>query len=109
MKDLQRAIKHFECVRDEAKVVLDSGFGTKPNESNIVFKNRKLYAELAISTLEKQIPKKPIKRNPICYQRTKGGREKYAYQHFCPLCDTKLKFTDHHCPCGQAIDWSDAE
>jgi hypothetical protein len=59
--------------------------------------------------LKKQIPKKPIKRNPIIYRITKDGQKTYAYQHFCPLCDTKLKFTDHHCPCGQAIDWSDAE
>lgn len=64
---------------------------------------------IVINALGKQIPKKPIKRNPIIYRITKDGQKTYAYQHFCPLCDTKLKFTDHHCPCGQAIDWSDAE
>lgn len=60
MENIEKAIKHFECVRNDAIVVLDSGFGTKPNESNIVYKNRKLYAELAINSLEKEIPKKPI-------------------------------------------------
>lgn len=60
MKTIKKAIRHFECVKSDAVAVLDSGFGTNPNESNIVYKNRKLYAELAINALEKQIPKKPI-------------------------------------------------
>lgn len=25
----------------------------------------------------------------------------------CPLCNEKLEFQEHHCPCGQALDWSD--
>lgn len=65
--------------------------------------------DMGIEALEKQIPKKPIKRNPICYQKTKDGREKYAYDFHCALCDTKINKEKHHCPCGQAIDWSDAE
>ena len=28
---------------------------------------------MAVKSLEKQIPKKPIKKNPICYARTKDG------------------------------------
>ena len=60
MENIKKAIKHFECVKNDAVAVLDSGFGTKPNESNTLYKNRKLYAELAINALEKQIPKKPI-------------------------------------------------
>ena len=60
MEIIKKAIKHFECVKSNAVAVLDSGFGTKPNESNHAYKNRKLYAELAINALEKQIPKKPI-------------------------------------------------
>ena len=109
MTTIKKAIKHFESVKNDAKAVLDSGFGTKPNESNIVYKNRKLYAELAINALEKQIPKKPVKRNPICYQKTKDGRKKYAYDFHCALCDAKINSEKHHCPCGQALDWSDAE
>lgn len=65
--------------------------------------------KVAFEALEKQIPKKPIKKNPICYQRTKDGGEKYAYDFHCALCDTKINKEKHHCPCGQAIDWSDAE
>ena len=59
--------------------------------------------------VEKQIPKKPVKKNPICYAKTKDGQELYAYDYHCPMCDTKLKTNEHHCPCGQALDWSDTE
>lgn len=45
----------MQCMRDDAKVVLDSGFGTHPGESDIVYRNRKMYAETAITALEKQL------------------------------------------------------
>ena len=56
---IKKAIRHFECMKNDAVVVLDSGFGTHPGESDLVYRNRKMYAELAINALEKQIPKKP--------------------------------------------------
>ena len=62
---IKKAIRHFECMKNDAVVVLDSGFGTHPGESDLVYRNRKMYAELAINALEKQIPKKPI-RNDKC-------------------------------------------
>lgn len=49
----KKAIKHFEYVRDGAIAVLDSGFGAHENESDIVYQNRKMYAELAIYALKK--------------------------------------------------------
>ena len=61
------------------------------------------------SALEKQIPKKPIKKNPICYEKTVDGQETYAYDYYCPTCDTNVNNEKHHCPCGQALDWSDTE
>ena len=51
--------------------------------------------ELAILALEKQIPKKPYKDNE------NGVYEK---EH-CPSCHRSLFPNDHHCECGQAIDW----
>ena len=54
---------------------------------------------LAIEALEKQIPKKPCKDNE------NGVYEK---EH-CPSCHRSLFPNDHHCECGQAIDWSDNE
>ena len=106
METIKKAIKHFECVKSDAVAVLDSGFGTKPNESNIVYKNRKLYAELAINALEKQIPKKPVKKNPIVYQKDKDGQDYYAYDYHCPFCDRKVLLYEHHCLCGQTISWN---
>lgn len=50
---------------------------------------------LAIEALEKQIPKKPYKDNE------NGVYEK---EH-CPSCHRSLFPNDHHCGCGQAIDW----
>ena len=54
---------------------------------------------LACKALEKQIPKKPYKDNE------NGVYEK---EH-CPSCHRSLFPNDHHCECGQAIDWSDDE
>lgn len=51
----------------------------------------------AISAIEKQIPKKPYKDNE------NGIYEKEC----CPTCNRSLFPNDHHCICGQAIDWSD--
>lgn len=65
--------------------------------------------EKAIEALGKQIPKKLIKKNPICYDRRKDGNELYAYDYHCPNCDAKVNKEKHHCPCGQALDWSDEE
>ena len=52
---------------------------------------------LACKALEKQIPKKPYKDNE------NGVYEK---EH-CPSCHRSLFPNDHHCECGQAIDWED--
>lgn len=66
-------------------------------------------AESLSNALEKQIPKNPVKKNPICYAKSKDGEELYDYDYHCPLCDTKVNNEKHHCPCGQALDWSDVE
>ena len=90
---INKAMRHFECMKNDAVVVLDSGFGTHPGESDLVYRNRKMYAELAINALEKQIPKKP-------------EMEKYTKieLYFCPIC--WFEVTDcKYCPhCGQKIE-----
>lgn len=103
-----KAIRHFKCMKDDAVVVLDSGFGTHPGESDLVYRNRKLYAELAIDALEKQIPKKPALEG-----------DGYADGHLvydtwiCPKCEERYEvdYDEYdYCPkCGQAIDWSVAD
>lgn len=52
-EEIAKAIRHFECMKNDAIVVLDSGFGTKPGESDLVYRNRKLYAEIAIEAISK--------------------------------------------------------
>ena len=52
---------------------------------------------MAIQALEKQIAKKPYKDN---------DNGVYEKDH-CPTCHRSLFPNDHHCECGQAIDWSD--
>lgn len=104
MENIKKAIKHFEYMKSDAVAVLDSGFGTKPNESNTVYKNRKLYAELAINALEKQIPKKPTHLDSVPHYR-------------CPCCNDAVKLYEEsptypirYCNwCGQALDWSDTD
>lgn len=62
---------------------------------------------IAQKALAKQIPEKPVKKNPICYEKTKDRQEYYIYDYHCPICDKKIELQEHHCPCGQALDWSD--
>ena len=95
---IKKAIRHFECMKNDAVVVLDSGFGTHPGELDLVYRNRKMYAELAINALEKQIPKKPDFTED----------KEFA---LCPCCNgkgllNKQKYCDN---CGQKLDWSDEE
>ena len=49
--------------------------------------------------LEKQIPKKP---------KLDNDNGIYETEH-CPNCYRKLFPNEHHCKCGQALDWSDTE
>ena len=55
--------------------------------------------ELAISALEKQMPKKPLEEN------------RYYGQGECPACGAVFvdKDTQYCGNCGQALDWSDTE
>lgn len=98
---IEKAIKRLENIRNDAQAVLDTGFGNKPSESNITYVSNKEMAELAISALKKQIPKK-----------VKNIEEKtYVLIGICPNCQVKLNniISHDYCEeCGQAIDWSEA-
>ncbi len=111
---IQKAIRHFECVKNDAVVVLDSSFGTRPGESNIVYKNRKMYAELAIQALEKQIPKKLEIRNATCADIESELRDFITTQGKicrCPTCKDNICISGiKYCwYCGQKLDWSEEE
>ena len=99
--ELEKAIRFFKNMRDDNKVVLDSGFGMKKGENNLLYKNRKKYAELAIDALEKQMGKK-VER----YSCNTIGEMTFN----CPSCNLEYYVTDYedfnYCPnCGQKIDW----
>lgn len=55
--------------------------------------------DMAIEALEKQIPKR-------CYKDNENGVYEKEY---CPTCHRSLFPNDHHCKCGQAIDWGEEE
>lgn len=69
------------------------------------------YTEIAINTLEKQIPKKPRKTDSY------RGVLKRVYAYVCPTCGNvclekymnKRQNTMFCWNCGQKIDWSDEE
>ena len=50
----EEAIKKFEKQLHSAMVVLDSGFGTRPGESDRLYRERKELAEIALSALRQQ-------------------------------------------------------
>ncbi len=54
--------------------------------------------EVAIKAVEKQMQKKP-------YTDNENGI--YEKEH-CPTCHRSLFPNDHHCKCGQALDWNGA-
>lgn len=96
MNQYEKAIKHFEHVRDGAIAVLDSGFGTYENESDIFYRNQKMCAELAIYALKKQIPEpfirdyEGLKYCPHCWIEFTGDDEKYNL--YCPNCGQMINF-----------------
>lgn len=62
------------------------------------------YIKLAINSLEKQIPKKPVK--------SENQVARYVNTYYCPICNLGITGTNiakwcYHC--GQKLDWSDEE
>lgn len=53
--------------------------------------------KMGAEALEKQIPQKP-------YMDNENG---IYEQECCPTCNRHLFPNEHHCRCGQAIDWSE--
>lgn len=68
--------------------------------------------DIAISALEKQIPKKPIQANYIVKVNGVDTLLDENESTKCPSCtykDIEVKHGQKYCHiCGQALDWSDA-
>lgn len=63
------------------------------------------YAKIAVDALEKQIPKKPIIWENMCYSYFMIDDD-WGYE--CPCCKNReIDYPEHHCICGQALDWSE--
>ena len=63
--------------------------------------------EICHKALEKQIPKKPIFWENK-YYFSPSPNDDWGYE--CPCCGNQdLDYPDHHCECGQALDWSETE
>ena len=93
-------------MKNDEVFVLDSGFGTHEGESDTIYRNRKMYAELAIEALEKQLPKQTK-----LVKRADGIISFYP----CPSCSTSEKYVpvypkQKYCEnCGQRLDWGEEE
>ena len=62
--------------------------------------------DMVISALEKQIPKKPVKRtinNPVKIGNVTFSKGTSVYK--CPNCGGLITYYKYCCSCGQAIDW----
>lgn len=56
--------------------------------------------DIAIKALEKQIPKKPI------WERLGDSLSNADIITMCPCCHKGIEEDEHHCECGQLINWS---
>lgn len=61
---------------------------------------------MAIEALEKQISKKPVWQNEDAGYYFDTGE---GWVCICPTCGEYIDEYEHHCKCGQRIDWSDDE
>lgn len=60
--------------------------------------------ETALCALEKQIPKKPLIWQGIKTPESPIPFDDWGYE--CPCCgNQEIDYPDHHCECGQALDW----
>lgn len=67
--------------------------------------------DVAISALEKQIPKKPISiKNDEDVKIGAGTWKAGVTVYKCSCCNSFISRSSDFCPdCGQALDWSDEE
>lgn len=63
--------------------------------------------DMAIESLEKQIPKKPRKQKGNCFGKGKSGEEYHEIILICPICGSKELKMGYPCKCGQTIKWDE--
>ena len=82
----------IECIRN----ILSSDYNYDETIGYQLTSDDFEWLEKAKEAVEKQIPKRPYLDND------NGIYEK----EYCPTCHRSLFPNDHHCICGQTIDWS---
>ena len=81
MNDIEKAIRHFDCIRNNAKVILDAGFGNAPHECPTLYENRILYATLAINALKKELSENVEAEKMFkTFTQNEGLINKYLYR-----------------------------
>lgn len=87
--------KALKIIEQNLEVAIHDSDGDNPK-----YEQEQISAlKLAVEALEKQIPRKP---------KLDNDNGIYETEH-CPNCNRKLFPNEHHCKCGQALDWSDTE
>lgn len=109
------AIKELKAQIETAESIISYNTDFEPKHDNSVLKNKIKTAEMGISALEKQIPKKVVKQHE---EPTDDEIKELIDLGFCggdvircPNCNEyividKLKYCME---CGQRLDWSDAD
>ena len=87
MTEIDRIPYHYD-------VVLDDYVYDDLDKMDKLFELNKIVSK----ALKKQIPKKPSQDSIGLY-----------YFPTCPNCHKELESYDHHCECGQALDWEEIE
>ena len=97
----------------ESMILYNKDFEPKNDNSN--YEHKIEFLKIAIEALEKQVPKKPIKKKMATLNKTPNAFS-WESTRCCPRCKSNLvvkifgKHLEDYCPlCGQRIDWSDAE
>lgn len=102
------ALKHFESNYEHNMTESEALEELKIFPINCLDFKENQALQVATKALEKQIPKKPI------YSKfdDNGNDEIIPYKAICPVCKNEFEFgtwneeENHHCKCGQKVDWS---
>jgi hypothetical protein len=90
---LQRAIHSAKCRIYRINYDLNCDISLNHQKKA---ENQKELMDITVEALEKQIPKKPLRREDTTYS-------------FCPCCNSGNLMNDYCTDCGQKIDWEDTE
>lgn len=97
----EEAIIRFERQLKAAQVVLDSGFGSNPGESDRLYRERKEMAEIAIAALRGPTREQVEKYFGAVWE---FDDEDMEYDWSCSKCAEMLNYRENFCSrCGSAM------